>query len=804
MPRTRARGFSWILCFSASLVAGGCCDPVRELDKVAKSVDRYGFASISTPFLAGPTDEFEFGLKKSADEYFNLAFKPQGGFRHFSSEASDTQVAFRANLDQAVASLIEMQKFTSIAELRVAKSRAGAQKKLLETMMAANPALAASPLGAAGSTVADALGVIAETPEPELPEYKAQSEGLPPAGPPFAADARTALSAVGATLAPSLPFPEGPFQISSNEAIHLSNRDVWTQSLFNWFAKPHGNKLSHYELIFCPMIVSVQPGYETRDGFLADITVNVDLARRKCDCPDKSTCDCGMEYLSKRWSESNPPIQVAGVFPVIDSQVLDLVNSRRQLHAYAFQLSIMGFGQASDFFRDYAKKLESDAQTATTLTAASAYTAGATAFGFRVEPKLVASRDPGQLETAPGRILESRTFPAMAALLIDRRHLGRNTAPGDDPICPKHNGDADAYEYLVFETVTRWAPVRSSSHRYSEIDAWKRAQAFDDAEYAMQNSDRALGPTAQHQLKLRTNMLRKLALDSRAVVRVYDKGPANCISVKSIAPNNGWLDQFTLVTVTGKGFRGNVHSVSVGGTPCDFSIPNDQTLLIAVAPWAETKKTAPSKLGELARTFSDLPLTMGVGIVDFDNMIAAVMNRSIASTPPDPLPSVEDARLKVLMKKIQEGSTAELEEAAKLAAKWDAYRAWEQAQAACAEVVISSDEFVHVEDITPPTGCAAFGAKASTQANTETQASIGWIAFHKELPAPSAKKQPKATITFDKDNKVIQSVTTEGDFASAAHLLEVVNATIRETQGVNLRLNAEGGLHFEAATKPNP
>ncbi|MCH8146418.1 MAG: hypothetical protein IH987_00260, partial [Planctomycetes bacterium] len=418
--RTVIRRTRFSLLFVGLIIHWGCSaarHAAIELDKVSRSVDRYGFASISTPFLAGPTDGFAFDLDKPASEYFDLAMNNvQGGVRNLDSMAMDVQTVVRINIEEALAAMAEVKKAKSLADLAIAKTEAGVQKSLLESLVATNPTLAANSVV---PSLIGMLGVIEETPAPDLPEFTPKTAGLPPAGPPLTTEQRPALRAVGREFTPPLAFPGQAFSLSAREAILIASGDVMTQSLLRWFVQPHGNKQRNYELFFCPMVVSVQPGYQTRDRYLADITVNVDMGRYDDNGKLQLLSD------SHSYKDSSPPIQVAGVFPVIDSQVLDLVNSRRQLFSTAFQLSILGFGQQADFFLDYARKLEQDAQTKTALTTASAYTAGDTAFGFRVEPKFVASKDPTRLVTEPGRILESKTFPAFAAILVDRRHLFR-------------------------------------------------------------------------------------------------------------------------------------------------------------------------------------------------------------------------------------------------------------------------------------------------------------------------------------------------------------------------------------------
>ncbi|UCC28790.1 MAG: IPT/TIG domain-containing protein [Phycisphaerales bacterium] len=628
------------VCRLAVVSAGGIvlcgCTPAHhaaiELDKVARSIDRYGFASISTPFLAGPSDNFDFDLDKPASEFFDLASKPQGGVRHFRAEALDVQVAFRANIDQAISALAELKNVKSPDELRVAKAKAGIVKSSLEALAKANPLLGQNPM--VGSLVG-LLGVADEveeptppagettteaTPEEKQPSEEPKKESLPELAPLFSGQLDP-LSAVGASFTEGLSLPEGPYQISAREALMIASGDVTTQALLRWFNKPHGNKQAGYELFFCPMVVSVQPGFQTRNQYVADVTVNVDLARKRCSCPLKSqkpcTCPYELEYLRKKFPNSSPPIQVAGVFPVIDAQVLNLVNSRRQLHSLALQLSLMGYGSQADFFKRYVKKLERDAKTQTALTAASSYTIGDTAFGFRVEPKFVASKDPTQLETEPGRILESRAFPAMAAVLVDRKYLSKR--PPDNCGCPdqpcnehsecgrERDRNKDAYDFLVFETSTRWSPMTEWKRvfggalswfgRLSEVELWQRAAGLESAKA------RVAGLTPGYEkahLESRITSLRKLGLDSRAVIRVFDGSAAERICIAKIWPKHGWWDQYTVLTIRGKGFRHNVKSVTVGGIYCAFAVPNDRTLLALVPPWGQAKKDLPQNANDLA------------------------------------------------------------------------------------------------------------------------------------------------------------------------------------------------------------
>lgn len=612
------------------VIANNGCSPAQEaavrLDRVAASVDEYGFASISSPFLAMPTTEFEFDLNRKAADYYSDAFTPQGGVRNESAVALDVQLAFKMNIEQAFATIAQFNRAKSISSIREAKRKAKFQKKMLETLVAGNPETGENAMVKA---VTGMLDVVAEQDEPSeevLPGFE-PSDKEPEAGSPIPKEDRLALGAVGGFTS-GLGFPADEFKISARDALLIASGDRMTQSLFRWFTNPAGNKLNEYELFFCPVIVSVQPGYKTREGFLADITVNVDLAHQSDDGK--------LHFLSESYPHSSPPLQVAGVFPVVDSQVLNVANSRRQLYSFALQLSLMGFGSQADAFVDHAKRLEQDAQTQSAITVGSAYTIGSTAFGFRVEPKFIASKDPTRIETRPGRILDSKTLPAMAVLLVHRDFLQPAHDPWDEaPECGKKKAKPEKcdvevadgsprsalkgcgcahrekkFDHLAFRTSTRWAPVNTrlwGPTRFSEVEAWERSRDLDFAEKWINGHSNLNGSIdcyrdllgwgfdhvpSKHQvdqLSLRTINLRKLAMDTQALMRIGHAGPKSRVYVESVTPQRGWRDQYTVLTLRGSGFRGNVRYVTVGGITCESIVSDDHTLLVVVPPWDADK-----------------------------------------------------------------------------------------------------------------------------------------------------------------------------------------------------------------------
>lgn len=744
------------------LVWLGCASPGEQaaihLDRVAESLDAYGFASISSPFLATPTTEFGFDLNRKASDYYAEAFTPQGAVRHFSAEALDVQLAFRMNLEQALATIAQYNRARSISAVREAQRKAAVQKQMLETLVQHHPQTAESPLV---KSVSGMLGVIQDQPEPNpeaLPGFEPAQKDIE-LGSLFPVDDRLARQTVG-PFSDGLGFPQNAFKISARDALLIASGDSMTQSLFRWFTNPAGHKLDDYELFFCPVIVSVQPGYKTREGFLADVTVNVDLARDG---------ENGLEYVSDGYPQSSPPLQVAGVFPVIDSQVLDLVNSRRQLFSLAMQLSLMGFGAQADAFADYAKRLEQDAKTASTITVGSAYTIGSTSFGVRVEPKLVASRDPTRLQTEPGRILDSKTFPAMAVLLVHRSLMKPAQDRWDDAhaageYCRPQQADGAVgeatckgagYDYLVFRTSTRWAPLRRGwlgGDRYSEVEAWRRAKALD--EYAGQGGN--FSSREREQLRLREINLRKLALDTQAIVKIGHSAPKSEVIVESVLPDRGWLDQYTVLTIRGSGFKGNVSVVTVGGIACTPYVQDDHTLLVVVPPWAAAKKDAAKPARELPEFF------------------ATVVARPAVAAATDGPPRAIEAH-------VAQTTATRAADAAELSNKWA------QVVIAASVPVMAGCRQERFPDSAPP----GDGAERFT-------APVGWVLFDKVLPGSCKPPgpQPNAGITVRRDScGNITGIDTQGPFENAAAILERVREALRCGSDLELQVHACGRLH---------
>lgn len=667
-----------VLFLAAVVSVGPGCHGYRAavtLDSVARSVDRYGFANVSTPFLTGSNSVFDFDLNRSAADYYADALKPQGFVRASDSAAHVAHASLAVDIDAGLKALANMRAARSPAQMELAKKKAANASAGLKVAAKLDPALQENPLytaiaglleaqsgaggeatdsaGNAGERGADSTtedGPSAEAPaggesgDPPAAEGAAEA-GAPPAaagpapapplalpsGSPFSSENLIGLSSVG-SFTPLLGNPEGTPTLSAREAILIAAGDKLTQGLLNWITNPLANKQPEYDLFYCPMVVSVQPGWDTRKGFLADVTVTVDLARPKAGAAGKQggpRQQAVYEYLSDNSPGGNPPIQVVGAYPLVDGQVLDLISSKRRLYSMAFALAMRGFGSQGQFFNEFARKLERDSATRSSLTTATAYTLGANAFGFRVEPQYFALKDPAALSAEAGARLQSRSFPALAVVLVHRGYMvGRRH---DENARDASEAAGDRYDRLVFRSGVHWAPVQRDGmldfvlgpERYSEVEGWRRAQALDRAR---ELSNEVGGQYARAHLDSRVRALRSAAIDTQAVIRVSAEDPEAPIVVDQVLPTHGWLDARTVLTIYGRNFAGHVRNISVGGRDCTFQPVSDSCILALVPPFGDMD-AAESPLSAAAAESTRIAL---LSAREVDRAIA----RAVAANPP--------------------------------------------------------------------------------------------------------------------------------------------------------------------------
>lgn len=440
---------------------------------------------------------------------------------------------------------------------------------------------------------------------------------------------------------------EGPIGISPRQALLLSANDKMTQDLLKWFAKPNGfgkNKKAY----FCMLTVSCQPGYWTKKNFAADVLVTTEYGKNCGGCEDPKCCppndpkrcpppgkdEAKLQGLGggslggyAGSSTANPasgggrpafsdtfrrPL-VAAVYPMVDSQVLDLRHSQREQMASALSLALTGFGAQAELLADSVERLERDAQTRTALTVGSAYSAGGYNFGFRIEPRFVAIEDPSDFRGGPGNRLEATQFPAMVLVFADKDDLSVEVGG---------TGKNAAYDQVVFHVESRWLPkdwLTGLLYRQSERKMQRRARLL-DRQRSRLNALASGGPMGDLEyatLKRRRWALSAAGLGSTIVMNLPRVTSPATAPVPSVVRKDysGWDNALSTFVVSGDHFSdATVKGAVVGGRACAVKVLGSKALVVACDAWGDA--TLPPREGdlEIATTFG----AKSVGKVTFD------------------------------------------------------------------------------------------------------------------------------------------------------------------------------------------
>lgn len=504
---------------------------------------------------------------------------------------------------------------------------------------AAPPATIEEAVTDAGSPDGDAPSVTPETDEADGGAGAGADEGDKPA---FKSLLPLARPAKDVLTSPQFSAPlgqfAGPINISPRQALLLSANDKMTQDLFKWFAQPNGfgvNKKAY----FCMLTVSCQPGYWTKKNFAADVLITTEYGKN-CDCSEDPECcsppkdqvrveDLGGGSMGYTGSSTANPASgsgrpafsdtfrrplVAAVYPMVDSQVLDLRLSQREQLASALSLALTGFGAQAELLADYVERQEQDAQTRTAITVGSAYSAGGYNFGFRIEPRFVAIEDPGNLRGGAGNRLEPTQFPAMVLVFADKSDLSKEVGGS-----AKKGG----YDQIVFHVESRWLPkdwITGLFYRQSERKMLRRARLLDEQLNRLSKSKDpncnekprrsifspnllsfgGMGDLEYATLKRRRWALSAAGLGSTIVMQLPKSANAKEPKVVCLDERKqpdvgcrgkeyfGWDNALSTFVVTGENFSDTtVKGAAVGGRACAVEVLGSQALIVACDAWGD-------------------------------------------------------------------------------------------------------------------------------------------------------------------------------------------------------------------------
>ena len=590
------------------------------------------------------------------------------------------------------------------------------------------------------------------------------------------------------------PLPKGLADIAAPGALHIiGGENLTTHRLLRSLGRFQRNKRNDQVLLVCPLLVSVQPGYHTQQGYAADITVKVDLARVR---PENGRGENGSpqdghvwEYLSEHYPASAPPIQAVAVLPFGGRQPLDVADRRREVLSLASELALLGLEKQADYLLNHANNLEDDRLRRIVTTAVSAHNVGGPVFGFRLEPGSASSMSRTRRGARAKESLEPTAVPALAFIFVPSERLDRPAYCHD--CCPVPQDARDPYQFLVLETNTRWSPLAFAG-------AWRGCVAEVDRWNGIAKLERAAAligrlPPGRHRGHLESQLasLSELMLRARVLIPLNDTRPAESICVESIQPERGWWDQHTVLTIHGCGFRDNVRAVTVGGIACAFKLVNDRTLHVEVPPWGEIRKTKKAIPDGAAAEPGLTPFESGVVVVNLPQSAFDAFDPSGEVVQDEPLKPYEAQELAELRRRnacerlakederrLQ--SLSKRQSAVELAWARDILRA---------DVVLAADVPV----------CSTVSDQVNSSGGA-TSGIAGSIVFDRQLvrvddaPKPVCPPvgPPQISVRYGPEGNLVAEVTTGGDPAGIAKLLEVLKEALKHQEEISFELIAEG------------
>jgi hypothetical protein len=264
--------------------------PGRAMDRVAKGLEEYGSVTMSAPLLSRPDTAFNFDLKRGTDKYFTEAKTDiQGAAANFeqisqsfafgAAVQTDPTIlaAYAAKLRQYSADQSRIdQKQSLVDSAAKIDYMAAVQKALAET----DPQKKAAALAAAERSYSQNLSP-PSTSAPVFPNISSASNT--PSAPSGLAkqptdalnvlssnkfkDFQGLLSSVSPSLTPT---------VSNRSALITAAGDQAVEGIFKVLGNQgDAQKFKDKAVLFGVTMVSVDPGWRTREDFAADISVTI-------------------------------------------------------------------------------------------------------------------------------------------------------------------------------------------------------------------------------------------------------------------------------------------------------------------------------------------------------------------------------------------------------------------------------------------------------------------------------------------------------------------------------------------------
>ncbi len=610
------------LCVVLSITLSGCVtapriedpalrDVANRIDRIDKLVGKWGTASISDVLLIEDKGQFAINYDAKVEDYVSKARESyQAGVWRYVQESVDVKQAQRT--------------LTDADEVAKAAAMGGPQNKaLLDAGVTAASAISgvAVPQKGKSSETGEELGDEGQV-EQSIPSF---TSILP--------ESNSAASVLSSDkFTDPLPHADPPGGISERRAMLTGINDKMTENILKYLAHPTG--LAENTKIYLGIIeVTCNPGWATREGYAAEITVTPEYAKNKTspvantDGEFKSFSlraeslvgtggDSELVLSSDKLMREDKGMSypsVLAAFPLQEAQSLDLRNSERNQEAMvsyiASLLVAQGSSEQAEKLMSRVKREEYDGASRSMLPVVSSFASGGS-FGFQFMPAYQALGDPADRKKGSANRLQPYSFPALiivacddSDIYLDKEGKGLN------------GGERGGWTHLVLNTTTRWVPVEKGRCRVADqLGARERIAIAAELRGLIREVREDSGTPQQKmidspEVRRQIRAMMEISIGKTIVKELprYKGIPTPVApSVTSVLPDRGFYNANTVLTIRGEGFtvgtQSIVKSVTVGGRLCDFQVAGPGVIIAVVPAWTDNPsnhKHEHDKVGEV-------------------------------------------------------------------------------------------------------------------------------------------------------------------------------------------------------------
>ncbi|WP_217631672.1 hypothetical protein [Methylomonas sp. LWB] len=459
----------------------------EALDTLRSMNDEFGEVLMSYPVLGKSQSSNNFDLKKDSKEYLEEAKKiSQGGAAHALMMANviagSLQIKNNPMIGQQFQTdLQQYQSSESALDGYTTEKMAICNERKALYVDESDPDKKETKLKTWDDCLTNLKPVSATAP------HRDTTTPIDPKDPKFADEAKALLKDNSLVKAPGTLLPSDlQLSISNRDALHIAAGDKAVETAYRILGDPSmANQFKGKVLFIASSMVSVNPGWRTREGFFARLSAEMKIdyapasyqAKQKfleqtqipCDVrktvkstwnieEDKSPQDskktestgsedantknakqdidnCNtsttLEYFPNEYilSENEdiwPKPLIAAVSPLTASQTLDLSNSERSV--MEFSLALAGIlkemnldGQAS-IFEQFVRSNQSDSRSRTVNTVVNSYSINGGQFGYQIAPQFV-GLDIQDENNRSANILQPQSFPVLLLIGLDQNDL---------------------------------------------------------------------------------------------------------------------------------------------------------------------------------------------------------------------------------------------------------------------------------------------------------------------------------------------------------------------------------------------